>query len=331
MVKELNQFEKAALLMLSLGTERAAKVLKHMSPSEIHKLGSAMASVEEISISVIDKAVEEFIITVKSQRELVIDKDQYIRKMMNTALGEDRAKSIICSILPEELTKGIEQLRWMDGKSIADIIGKEHPQIIAIILSVLGSEQSSEIMAFLPDALRPELLMRIASMKGVQPTALRELDQILEKQLPDHVIGMSASVGGVDSAARILNFMESRNSDIILRQIADQNAELAQEIEEKMFVFEDIIYMDARGIQTLLREISTGQLLLALKNASDELKDKIFRNMSRRAAEMLRDDLAAAPAVKMSEIEFARKDILHTVKKLVDAGEIKLGGEEKLV
>ncbi len=324
MDKELYQSNKAALLMLSLGIDRAANVIKHLSPRELQKLGSAMVRVEDMSINAIDKASEEFIAELKSQSKLIIDKDNYIRKMMTAALGEDKAKSMIDRILPGALTKGIEQFKWMDSQSIADIIGKEHPQIIAIILSVLDSGHSAEVIMSLPESMRSDVLMRMATMTGVQPAALQELDQIIEKQLPGNDLKNSALIGGIDSAAKILNHIESRTGDIILGQIADHSAELAQDIIDKMFVFDDLIHLDAKGMQTLLREISTSQLLMALNNAGEGLKEMIFKNMSRRAAEMMREDLAAAPPAKPSEIEFARKDILNTVKKLADAGELRL-------
>lgn len=324
MDNELYQSNKAALLMLSLGIDRAANVIKHLSPRELQKLGSAMVRVEDMSINAIDKASEEFIAEVKSQSKLIIDKDNYIRKMMTAALGEDKAKSMIDRILPGALTKGIEQFKWMDSQSIADIIGKEHPQIIAIILSVLDSAHSAEVIMSLPESMRSDVLIRMATMTGVQPAALQELDHIIEKQLPGNNLKNSALIGGLDSAAKILNHIESRTGDIILGQIADQSAELAQDIIDKMFVFDDLIHLDAKGMQTLLREISTSQLLMALNNAGEGLKEMIFKNMSRRAAEMMREDLAAAPSAKPSEIEFARKDILNTVKKLADAGELRL-------
>lgn len=328
MAGEINQSEKASLLMLSLGMDRAANVIKYLSPREVQKLGSAMASVQNISASAIDTAVEEFISAVKSQSALVVDVDDYICRMMTTALGEDKAKSIIERILPGVLTKGIEQFNWMDTRIIADIIGKEHPQIIAIILSVLDSEQAAEVIMSLPETMHSDLLMRVARMKGVKSAALRELDQFIEKQLPSHGVRNSTPIGGTDSAANILNFIESRTSDIILGQIADQSVELAQAIQDKMFVFEDLIHLDAKDMQTLLREISTSQLLMALMDAGEGLKAKIFKSMSKRAAEILREDLATAPAVKPSEIAFARKDILNTVKKLADAGELRLGVDD---
>jgi flagellar motor switch protein FliG len=318
------QLNKTALVMLSLGRDRAADVIRHLPPREMQKLGAAMASAKDVSTGAIDKAAEELIATVKSQNALVIDKEDYIRQVFALALGEDKAKGMVERVLPGTLTKGIEQFKWMDGRSVADLISNEHPQIIAIILSVLDSEQAAEVIMSMPEHLRSDLLTRIAMMKGVQPSALRELDQMIEHRLPENDIKNSTPIGGIDSAAGILNRIDSRIGDILLGEIADQNAELARNIQEKMLVFDDLIYLDAKGMQTVLREISTSQLLLALTDAGEGLKEKIFKSMSRRAAEMLREDLVMAPAADPSEVEFARTVIVKTVKKLADAGEIRL-------
>jgi len=331
MAKELNQSDRAAILLLALGMDRAAIVLKHMTPREVQILGTTMASVGDISISMMDEVVEEFIVAVKSQTALGMDTDEYIRTVLISALGADKANSILDRILQGGSTKGIEQLKWMDTRSIADMIRLEHPQIISTILSLMDSDQAAEVMMFLPENMRSDLLMRIATMKGIQPAALRELDQIMEKQLTGGDNVKSTTIGGIDAAANILNFMDSNASDLVMNQIAEHRAELAQEIQEKMFVFEDLATLDERGMQTLLREVQTSQLLLALRGVGDALKEKVFNNMSRRAAEMLRDDLEASPPAKLSEVELAQKEILTIVKRLADAGEIQLGGADELV
>lgn len=331
MAKELNQSDRAAILLLALGMDRAAIVLKHMTPREVQILGTTMAGVGDISISMMDEVVEEFIVAVKSQTALGMDTDEYIRTVLISALGADKANSILDRILQGGSTKGIEQLKWMDTRSIADMIRLEHPQIISTILSLMDSDQAAEVMMFLPENMRSDLLMRIATMKGIQPAALRELDQIMEKQLTGGDNVKSTTIGGIDAAANILNFMDSNASDLVMNQIAEHRAELAQEIQEKMFVFEDLASLDERGMQTLLREVQTSQLLLALRGVGDALKEKVFNNMSRRAAEMLRDDLEASPPAKLSEVELAQKEILTIVKRLADAGEIQLGGSDELV
>ncbi|MDD5580806.1 MAG: flagellar motor switch protein FliG [Methylobacter sp.] len=331
MAKELSQSERAAVLLLGLGQERAAAVLMHMNPREVQILGTTMASVGDISPDMVDLVLEEFILAVRNQTSLGMDTDSYIRHVLISALGADKANSILDRILQGGSTKGIEQLKWLDTRSIADMIRLEHPQIIATILSLLDSEQAAEVIMFLPENMRSDLLMRIATMKGMQPNALRELDHIMEKQLTGSDNVKSTTIGGIDAAANILNFMEGSASDLVMSEISEHRAELAQEIQEKMFVFEDLALMDERGMQTLLREVPTSQLLLALRGVGEGLKEKIFSNMSKRAAEMLRDDLEASAPAKLSEVELAQKDILSIVKKLADAGEIMLGGSDEFI
>lgn len=329
----LNSTEKAALLLLAVGQDRAAAVLKHMGPKEVQIVGSAMATLGTISSEMVNAVLENFIMEIKDETGLGLDSDTYIRNMLTDALGADKAGSIIDRILLGANSKGIEQLKWMDIRSIADLIRLEHPQIVAIILSLLDADQSAEVMALLPENMRSDILMRIATMEGVQPAAIKELDEMMEKQLTGSDSVKSSTVGGIDAAANILNFMEGSISEEMMESISESDAELGQQIQDKMFVFADLINVDDRGIQTLLREVSTDQLLLALRGVSEDLKEKIFGNMSKRAAEMLRDDLEAAPPTKLSEVEQAQKDILGIAKKLAESGEMMLGsgGGDELV
>ncbi|PPC92115.1 MAG: flagellar motor switch protein FliG [Methylobacter sp.] len=327
----LNQTERAAIVLFALGQERAASVLKHLGPREVQVLGINMANLGDISPDMVDSVLEEFITSIRNQTALGIDSDEYIRSVLTKALGPDKAGNIIDRILLGGRSKGIEQLKWMDTRAIADLVRSEHPQIVAIILSLLDSDQAADVMVLLPENMRSDLFMRIASMDGVQPSALRELDEIMEKQLTGGDNIKSSTIGGINTAADILNLMEGALSDAILHEIAENKADLANKIQDKMFVFADLVNLDERGMQTLLREVSTDQLLLAMRGVDDALKTKIFSNMSRRAAEMLRDDLAAAPPSKLSEVEQAQKDILSIAKKLSDAGEIVLGGSDELI
>lgn len=324
--RHLSHTERASLLLLAVGQDHAASVLKHMGPKEVQIIGSTMAQLGAISSTMVDDVLEEFIIQIKNETGLGLDSDEYIRNMLTKALGADKAGSIIDRILLGADSKGIEQLKWMDTRSIADLIRHEHPQIIAIILSLLDPDQSAQVLTLLPQGLRSDILMRIATLEGVQPAALRELDDIMEKQLTGSDGVKSSQIGGVDAAANILNFIESSIGEPMMQDISDNDSMLAQRIQDKMFVFGDLIHVDDRGIQTLLREVSTDQLLVALRSVDPELRDKIFANMSRRAAEMLRDDLEAAPPVRLSEVELAQKDILSIAKRLSDSGEISLGG-----
>ena len=325
--------EKASLLLLAVGQDRAASVLKNMGPKEVQLIGTTMATLGNISSDMVDEVLEEFITQIKNQTALGLDSDEYIRNMLTDALGADKAGNMIDRILLGKNSKGIEQLKWMDARSIADLIRLEHPQIIAIILILLDSDQAAEVLGLLPENMRSDLLLRIATLESVQPAALRELDEIMEKQLTGSESMKSSSLGGVDTVANILNYLDGAVSEVVMEEISEANGELSQEIQDKMFVFEDLKDVDDRGIQTLLREVSTDQLLLALRGVEEELKEKIFSNMSKRAAEMLRDDLEAAPPTKLSEVEVAQKDILGIARKLADAGEISLGagGGDELV
>lgn len=329
----LSQSERAALLLLAVGQDRAASVLKNLGPKEVQTIGATMASLGSITPEMVDAVLEEFIVQVKDETGLGLDSDSYIRNMLTEALGADKAGNIIDRILLGGNSKGIEQLKWMDIRSIADLIRSEHPQIVAIILSLLDSDQAAEVLALLPETMRSDILMRIATMEGVQPAAIKELDEMMEKQLTGSDSVKSSTVGGIDTAANILNFIDGSLSEEMMEVVNESDEELAQQIQDKMFVFADLINVDDRGIQTLLREVSTDQLLLALRGVSEDLKEKIFGNMSKRAAEMLRDDLEAAPPTKLSEVELAQKDILTIAKKLADSGEMMLGsgGGDELV
>jgi flagellar motor switch protein FliG len=330
---ELSSTEKAALLLLAVGQDRAANVLKNMGPKEVQIVGTSMAGLGSISPEMVDLVLEEFITQVKGETGLGYDSDSYIRNMLIDALGADKAGSIIDRILLGGNSKGIEQLKWMDTRSIADLVRVEHPQIVATIMSLLDADLSASVLGLLPEMMRADIVMRIAKMETVQPSAIKELDDMMEKQLTGSDSVKASSVGGIDAAANILNFLEGNLSEEMMTSISETDAELSQQIQDKMFVFSDLISVDDRGIQTLLREVSTDQLLLALRGVDEGLKVKIFGNMSKRAAEMLRDDLEAAPPVKLSEVEASQKEILGIAKKLADSGEIMLGsgGGDELV
>lgn len=323
---KLNGADKAAIFLLTLGQDKAASVLQHMGPKEVQQLGAAMAALTNVSTDMVDKVMGDFVSTIKDQTALGIDSDEYIRDMLTNALGAEKASGMIDRILLGRNTKGLEQLKWMDPRSIGDLIRNEHPQIIAIILSYLDSDQAAEVLGNLHERIRPEVILRISTLEGVQPGALRELDEIMEKQLSGNANVQSSSIGGTQAAANILNFVDSSIEGVVMDQITESDPDLSQEIQDKMFVFDNLIDVDDRGIQSLLREVSTDSLLLALRGADDGLKEKVFKNMSKRAAEMLRDDLEAAAPAKLSDVESAQKDILTIARRLADSGEISLGG-----
>jgi len=323
---ELNGVANAAVLLLSLGEEHAAGVMKHMGPKEVQMVGAAMATLENITTETLNVVVGKFIGTIGGQTALGIDSDKYIKNVLTNALGADKAGGVIDRILLGRNSKGLEQLKWMDPRSIADLVRLEHPQIIAIVLSYLDSDQAAETLSFLSPRLRPDVLMRVAVLEGVQPDALQELDSIMEKQLSGNSGSQSATMGGIQTAANILNFMEGSASGELIDAVVEADEDVGQKIQDKMFVFANLLDVDDRGIQGLLKEVSTDVLTLALRGAEEELKEKIFANMSKRAAEMLRDDMEAAPPAKITDVEAAQKEVLVIARRLADSGEISLGG-----
>jgi flagellar motor switch protein FliG len=325
-LKTLSGADRAAILLMSLGEAAASQVLKHMEPKEVQSIGSAMAQQVNISRSQVDAVLDDFYTTVQEETGLALGTDEYVRKVLVNALGEEKAGGVIDRILQGTNTKGLETLKWMDPRSVAEIIRLEHPQIIAIVMSYLEPDQAAEILALFPERVRVDVVMRIASLDGIQPAALNELNEIMEKQFSGKNNVKSSSVGGLKSAANILNFMDSSIEGEIMDNIKEIDTDLGQNIQDLMFVFDNLNDVDDRDIQTILREISSESLVLALKGADEALKEKIFKNMSKRASEMLRDDLEAKGPVRLSEVEGAQKEILSVARRLADAGDISLGG-----
>jgi len=322
----LSGVQRAAVLLMSMGSSNAAEVLKHLNPKEVQSLGAAMATLDNVNKATMEVVMDQFITEVNNQTSVGIGSEDYIRDMMVNALGEDKATSMIDRILLGSGNKGLESLKWMDARSVAEVIRLEHPQIIAIVLSYLDPDQSSEVLKMLPERARPDILMRIASLEGIPPSALQELDKIMEKQFSGTQNVSQNTMGGFKTAANILNFMDSAIESSIMESIGEHDQEMQDNISELMFVFENLNEVDDRGIQALLREISTDTLTLALKGADEGLKDKILKNMSKRASEMLREDMEARGPVRLSEVETAQKEILSTARRLADDGEINLGG-----
>ncbi|TVQ73889.1 MAG: flagellar motor switch protein FliG [Chromatiaceae bacterium] len=325
--------DRAAVFLMSLGEEAAAEVLRHMGPKEVQSVGTAMASLTNVSKSDVAQVIDDFVATVDEQTALGMGSDDYIRNVLTWALGKDKADGVIDRILLGRNSKGLESLKWMDPRAVAEVIRLEHPQIIAIVLSYLDPDHAAGVLSFLPERTQPDILMRIATLDGVQPSALQELDEILERQFSGNMNVKSSSVGGVKSAATILNFMDSSKEGSILDKVRDVDEALSQKIQDLMFVFANLADLDDRSIQSLLRELSTDSLVMALKGADETVKDRIFKNMSKRAGEMLQDDLEAKGPVRLSEVETAQKEILGIARRMAESGEIVLGnkGSEQMV
>ncbi len=323
---KLTRLDAASILMMSLGEADAAQILKHMGPKEVHRIGTSMANLHNITQDQVEAVMIDFLEEVGRQTGMGVGSDDYIKNMLNEALGEDKASSLIDRILVGGNTTGLDTLKWMDGRAVAELIRYEHPQIQAIVVSYLEPDQSAEVLAILDDKVRLDVMMRVASLDTVQPQALAELNNILEKQFSGSSNTTTSKIGGVKCAADIMNFMDTSVEGDLMDSIKEIDADLGTEIEDLMFVFDNLKDVDDRGIQTLLREVSSEVLIIALKGADTELQEKIFGNMSKRAAELLRDDLEAKGPVKVSEVESAQKDILTIARRLADSGEIVLGG-----
>jgi flagellar motor switch protein FliG len=319
--------ERAAILLLSLGESEAAEVLKHMSAKDVQKVGAAMASLSNVTRDHATDVMNRFVLELEDQTSLGVGADDYVRRVLVNALGADKASGLIDRILLGRNSKGLEALKWMETRAVADLVRNEHPQIVAIVLAYLDPDQAAEVLPLLPERMRSDVLMRIARLDGIQPQALRELDEIMEKQFSGGNNLKASSVGGIKVAATILNLMDSTQEQAITAKIGEVDADLGQRIQDLMFVFDDLAGVDDRSTQTLLREISGETLGLALKGADPRVKDKILKNMSKRAAEMLVEDMEAKGPAKLSDVEAAQKEILAIARRLADAGTIVLAGK----
>jgi len=316
----------AAILLMSLGEEEAAEVFKHLSPKEVQKLGETIARMRTISKDKVDEVINRFTNDAAAQSLLVSDTSNYVRAVLKRALGDDKAALLIDRILQGGDVSGIESLKWMDPLSVAELLRNEHPQIVAAILVHLDPEQSSAILMQLTDRQRSEVLLRVATLEGIQPTALKDLNEVLFKVLAGGDKIRKSSLGGVKAAADIINLLGSGVDGVVLESIRGYDVDLAQKIMDKMFVFDDVMKLDDRAIQTVLREVASETLVVALKGAQPELREKFLSNMSSRAAEALREDLESRGPIRLSEVEAQQKEILKTVRRLADEGQIALAG-----
>ena len=323
---EMEPVEQAAVLLLTIGEQEAAKVLKHLDQREIQKISECMTSLGSISTSQIEIVVDDFLQTVSDESGLTVQTNDYLRDTLTHALGETRANSVIEKISGGS-TAALDKLRWMDPRAIAEFVSTEHPQIQAIVMSFLEPEQAAQVIAYLPEGeVRRDIIMRVANLESIPPAAISELAQVLEEQAKGSGPSRFAQLGGKRTAADILNNMVKGSNESVMEAIAEVDEELGEAINELMFVFDNLLKVDDRGIQTLLKEISTDVLTVALKGADPALQQKIFGNMSKRAAELMQDDMEAKGPIRLSEVEAAQKEILVVARRLAEDGEIMLGG-----
>ena len=318
--------QDAAILLMSLGEAEAAEVFKFLSPKEVQKLGEAIAKTKSISRERVEEVVDRFAGVAESQSLLVTDSGDYVRAVLKRALGDDKATLLIDRILQGGDISGIEGLKWMDAVSVAELLRNEHPQIVAAIMVHLDPDQSAEILKNLTERQRNEVMLRVATMEGIQPTALKDLNEVMFQVLSGTDKVRKSSLGGVKTAAEMINLMGNAIESTVIESIRNHDPDLAQKIMDKMFVFYDLIKIDDKGIQMLLKEVASDALIAALKGAQPELKDKILANMSSRAAETLREDLDSRGPMRLSEVEAQQKEVLKIVRRLADEGQIVLGG-----
>ena len=325
--------ENAAILLMSLGEEEASEVFKHLSPKEVQALGETIAKLKVIKRAQVEEVLDKFDSVAETHSTLVTDTDEYVRAVLRKALGEDKANLLLDRILQGSDVSSIESLKWMDAASVAELLRNEHPQIIAAILAHLDFDQTSQVLKLFTERGRNEVLIRIATLDGIQPTALKDLNEVMSQILAGGERMKKSSLGGAKTAAEIINMMGSSVEASVLDYIREADSDLAQKIMDNMFTFDDVNKIDDKGIQAMLKEVQSESLIVALKGASADLREKIFRNMSSRAAETLREDLETRGPVRLSEVEAEQKEMLKIVRRLVDEGQIVLagGGDDQFV
>lgn len=322
---DLSGSQRAAIFLLGVGEEGAAAIMKHMAPKEVQQVGEAMAGLSDVSNEQIASVVQDFSDKVNQVSPIGIGTGDFTRRVMVEALGENRARTMLNKVMQGKTSTGMEALKWMDARTVVGLIKQEHPQVIAVVLVSLEGDHAAQVMALLTPEIRTDVMLRIAKLDTIDPEALQELDRVLEMQLVDSQGFPPTSVNGMTSAAEILNNMDSTVETELLDAMKAIDGELGEKIHELMFVFENLLLVNDRGIQRLMREISVDSLAIALKGVDDEVKDKFFNNMSSRASEMLKEDLDAKGPVRLSEVEEAQKEILGVATQLADDGEIFLG------
>jgi flagellar motor switch protein FliG len=325
---EISGKQRAAILLMSLGEQDAANLLKQLDAKDVQQLGIAMSELQEVSRDQMTNVLQKFIGVVDGKADVASSSQEYVRRVLTQAVGKQKADLLLDRLSTGQAGQGIEALKWMEAKAVAQIVGAEHPQIAALVLSHLEAEQSASILALLPEQMRTEVLMRIATTNEVPQSALNELDHLIEKQAAGPPPATLRQIGGAKTVANILNSMKKEASSEELGKIEQADGEMHQKIKDLLFIFDNLLDIDDRGIQAVLRDVGSDTLALALRGAEPEVQDKIMRNMSKRAAEILRDDMEARGPVKLAEVEAAQKEIVVIAQRLAEEGTISLGGKD---
>jgi len=323
--------QRAAVLMLLLGEQQASEIIKFLDPKEVQSLGAAMVSVADLSQEAVNQVLDDFVMTIKKQTSIGLGTTEYVEKVFKRALGDDKAASVLGRILPGQSTKGLDILQWMDARSIADMIRGEHPQVCAIILSVLEHEVAADVLLFLPEEIRSEVIQRVASLEMVQPSAMAELEAIMKKQFSSSSSKASSSFGGVKAAAKIMNATKTALEAQVMGGLEQIDAELMMKIQDNMFTFENLLSVESKGIQVLMRNVEPDMLMIALKGANEGVRTKFLENMSTRARGMFVDDMNAKGLLRIADVEDAQRTIMRIARKLSDSGDLVLGGGDDFV
>ena len=318
--------QKCAILMMLLGEDEAAEIMKNLSPKEVQTLGSAMYSVQGLPQETVNLVLDEFLAIIKGQTSLGIEGTSYIKNVLTKALGEDKAESVLGRITPQDSVKAIEILEWLDARSIAELILEEHPQIISLIISYLEPGIAADVLNLLPENIQSDIVKRIATLQTIQPEALSELNRVMQKVFSSNASLRASKVGGVQAAAKIMNFCKQDMEGRIMKDILKADKALMQGIQDNMFVFETLLLSDDKSLQTLLRAVDDELIILALKGADDELRSKLFGCMSQRAAATIQDEMEALGPVRLTEVQEAQKQIIAIARRMSDEGSIVLAG-----
>ncbi|MCE5388550.1 MAG: flagellar motor switch protein FliG [Acidithiobacillus sp.] len=325
----------AAVFLLSIGPDDAAKLIEKMPSREVQRLVATMAIPRKITKEVVEIVMQDFVDRLRHQTSIGSQGDAYLREVLIKAMGKEKASEILDRVVTGGEYAGLEIIKWADAKTISEMIRFEHPQIIATILAHLEPEKAGDVLHNLPDRIIPDIMFRVATMSSVSPNAIRELNEVLDQQLSGQITNTisKSEAGGAKAAAEALNRLEPSRMKMVLEYIRNMDPALAQKIEDSMFTFEDLISLDDRSLQIVLRDVERDVLLVAMKNASDNLKEKIFANMSERAVAKIKEDMAAQGPVRLSEIESAQRKVLAVCQQLDQSGQIVLnrGSEDEVV
>ena len=318
--------DRAAVILLLLGEEQAAEIISFMSPREVQSLGAHMVGVADISQEAVNTVLDDFVSTIKQQTNIGLGTADYVTNVFTKALGDDKAASVLARILPSSSSKGLDILQWMDARSIGEMVASEHPQIIAIILSVLEYDIAADVLNFIPSNVRADVVHRVAALETVHPEAMKKLETVMQEQFSSSSSAKASTFGGIKTAAKIMNFTKTDMEGQILGSINAEDEELANKIQDNMFTFENFDALDNRSVQTLMRSVDSDLLMTAVKGATETVKERFLSNMSQRARLMFLDDMEDKGPIRITDVEEAQKDILRIARRLSDAGDIVLAG-----